>query len=142
MTEDIATIQLRRAVKWVAALNLSYFGVEFAVAGAIGSVPKSGSFDTLLKAVITAAMDAPLMTESERDKWCIQEKIEYDPVLQAADGGGVKVEIRMMFLRPDDEPRPILAQNLIRLSRGKMLGVDFNKQFTWVGSSVGLSLTS
>jgi Co/Zn/Cd efflux system component len=28
----------RRAVKWVAALNLAYFGVEFAVALAIGSV--------------------------------------------------------------------------------------------------------
>jgi hypothetical protein len=54
----------------------------------------------------------------------------------------VKVEIRMMLLRPDDEPKPILAQNLIRLSRGKMLGVDFNKEFTWVGSSIGLSATS
>jgi hypothetical protein len=52
------------------------------------------------------------------------------------------VEMRMMFLRPYGEARPILAQNLIRLSRGKMLGVDFNKQFTWVGSSVGLSPTS
>jgi hypothetical protein len=78
----------------------------------------------------------------DRHAWCLQEKIEYAPALQAADGGGVKIEIRMMFLRPDDEPKPVLAQNLVRLSRGKMLGVDFNKQFTWVGSSVGLSLTS
>jgi len=69
-------------------------------------------------------------------------KIEYEPAVQAVDGGGVKIEIRLMFLRPDDEPKPILAQNLIRLSRGKMLGVDFNRQYTWVGSSVGLSLTS
>jgi len=45
----------------------------------------------------------------------------------------------MMFFRPDEEPRPLLAQNLCRLSRGKMLGVDFNKEFTWVGSSVALS---
>ncbi|HEX8173260.1 MAG TPA: hypothetical protein VF824_22185 [Thermoanaerobaculia bacterium] len=86
--------------------------------------------------------DVAAIPESERHAWCLQEKIEYEPALVAADGGGVKIEIRMMFLRPDDEPRPILAQNLIRLSRGKMLGVDFNKQFTWVGSSVGLSLTS
>ncbi|MDQ3282212.1 MAG: hypothetical protein M3Q69_12455 [Acidobacteriota bacterium] len=86
--------------------------------------------------------DIDAIPESERHAWCIQEKIEYEPALQAADGGGVKIEIRMMFLRPDDEPKPILAQNLIRLSRGKMLGVDFNKQFTWVGSSIGLSLTS
>lgn len=86
--------------------------------------------------------DVDAIPQSERPNWCLQEKIEYEPALQAVDGGGVKIEIRMMFLRPDDEPKPILAQNLIRLSRGKMLGVDFNKQFTWVGSSIGLSLTS
>ncbi len=86
--------------------------------------------------------DVEAIPSYERHAWCLQEKIEYEPALQAADGGGVKIEIRMMFLRPDDEPKPILAQNLIRLSRGKMLGVDFNKQFTWVGSSVALSMTS
>jgi hypothetical protein len=86
--------------------------------------------------------DVDAIPEIERHAWCLQEKIEYEPALQAVDGGGVKIEIRLMFLRPDDEAKPILAQNLVRLSRGKMLGVDFNKQFTWVGSSVGLSLTS
>ncbi|HYR29347.1 MAG TPA: hypothetical protein VEU30_12830 [Thermoanaerobaculia bacterium] len=86
--------------------------------------------------------DIEAIPQSERANWMVQEKIEYEPALQAADGGGVKIEIRMMFLRPDDEAKPILAQNLVRLSRGKMLGVDFNKQFTWVGSSVGLSLSS
>lgn len=86
--------------------------------------------------------DLDAIPESERHAWCLQEKIEYEPALRAVDGGGVKIEIRLMFLRPDDEPKPVLAQNLIRLSRGKMLGVDFNKQFTWVGSSVGLSMTS
>jgi hypothetical protein len=86
--------------------------------------------------------DVDAIPSDERHAWCLQEKIEYEPALEAADGGGVKIEIRMMFLRPDDEAKPVLAQNLVRLSRGKMLGVDFNKQFTWVGSSVGLSLSS
>ena len=86
--------------------------------------------------------DIEAVPASDRHAWCLQEKIEYEPALQAVDGGGVKMEIRLMFLRPDDEPRPILAQNLVRLSRGKMLGVDFNKQFTWVGSSVALSTDS
>lgn len=86
--------------------------------------------------------DVDAIPAEDRHAWCLQEKIEYEPALEAADGGGVKIEIRMMFLRPDDEAKPVLAQNLVRLSRGKMLGVDFNKQFTWVGSSVGLSLTS
>jgi len=89
------------------------------------------------------AADLAAIPENERGNWMVQEKIEYAPALVAADGGpGVKIEIRMMFLRPDDEPTPILAQNLVRLSRGKMLGVDFNKLFTWVGSSVALSPTS
>jgi hypothetical protein len=86
--------------------------------------------------------DIDAIPDADRHAWCLQEKIEYEPALLAVDGGGVKIEIRLMFLRPDDEAKPVLAQNLIRLSRGKMLGVDFNKQFTWVGSSVGLSLTS
>jgi hypothetical protein len=86
--------------------------------------------------------DVDAIPAAERHNWCIQEKIEYEPALLAADGGGVKIEIRMMFLRPDGESKPLLAQNLVRLSRGKMLGVDFNKQFTWVGSSVALSAAS
>jgi hypothetical protein len=86
--------------------------------------------------------DIDAIPAGDRHAWCLQEKIEYEPALQAVDGGGVKIEIRLMFLRPDDEAKPILAQNLVRLSRGKMLGVDFNKQFTWVGSSVALSTDS
>lgn len=86
--------------------------------------------------------DLEAIPRSQRDQWCIQEKIEYAPALKAADGGDVKIEIRMMFLRPDDAGEPLLAQNLVRLSRGKMLGVDFNKEFTWVGSSLALSESS
>jgi hypothetical protein len=78
------------------------------------------------------------IARDQRRFWCLQEKIEYAAAIEAADGGGVKVEIRMMFLRPDDEPRPRLVQNLARLSRGKMLGVDFNKGMSWVGSSLAI----
>lgn len=82
--------------------------------------------------------DIERIPEPERSNWCIQEKIEYAPVLKAVDGGGVKVEIRMMFFRPEGSNELVLGQNLARLSRGKMLGVDFNKDFTWVGSSLAI----
>src|SRR5262245_41453202 len=82
--------------------------------------------------------DVDAIPAGQRALWCLQEKIDYAPVIDAADGGGVKVEVRMMFLRPDDAPALTLATNLCRLSRGKMLGVDFNKSFTWVGGSVAL----
>ena len=74
----------------------------------------------------------------QRDKWILQEKITYAPDLPMPDGAGVKAEVRMMFLRGPDEPKPNLVLNLVRLSRGKMLGVDQNKNLTWVGGSVGL----
>jgi hypothetical protein len=32
--------------------------------------------------------------------------------------------------------RPKLINNLVRMSKGKMMGVDFNKQKTWVGASL------
>ena len=82
--------------------------------------------------------DLARIPEGDRAVWCLQEKIAYAPCLRAVDGGGVKVEIRMMMYRPDDTTAFTLGLNLCRLSRGKMLGVDFNKDFTWVGSSVAL----
>lgn len=82
--------------------------------------------------------DVAAIPAAAREEWCLQEKMEYAPVIEAADGGSVKVEIRMMFLRPDEDERFTLAINLCRLSRGKMLGVDFNKDFTWVGGSVAI----
>ncbi len=82
--------------------------------------------------------DVEKLPDAEKPFWCLQEKIAYDPALAAADGGGVKVEVRMMFFRPPGTDKPMLAQNLCRLARGEMLGVDFNKNFTWVGSSVGI----
>ena len=82
--------------------------------------------------------DISAIPNDQRAGWCLQEKIAYEPALRAADGGGVKVELRMIYLRPDDEPQFTLAQNLCRLSRGAMMGVDHNKNHTWVGSSIGL----
>ncbi len=82
--------------------------------------------------------DVRAIPEGDRAGWCLQEKVEYTPALRAVDGGGVKVEVRTMFLRPDGAKEFTFATNLCRLSRGKMLGVDFNKDFTWVGGSVGI----
>lgn len=70
------------------------------------------------------------------ENWMLQRKVNYEPALQAPDGG-VKTEIRLMYVWPDGED-PILAINLARLSRGKMIGVRYNKNFDWVGGTVGL----
>jgi hypothetical protein len=76
--------------------------------------------------------------EDERAQWILQERVAYAPALIAPDGTGVKAEIRMMFLKPDDAADYTLAINMVRLSRGKIHGVDHNKGLLWVGSSVGV----
>lgn len=82
--------------------------------------------------------DIEQIPDRERAQWIVQEKIAYEPALPMPDGNGVKAEVRMMFLRGPDEEKPTLVLNLVRLSRGKMLGVDQNKDLTWVGGTVGI----
>ena len=42
----------------------------------------------------------------------------------------------MMFVWKD---QPRLINNLVRMSKGAMMGVDFNKDKTWIGASSGVS---
>ncbi len=72
----------------------------------------------------------------ERHHYLLQKKVSYEPVIKAIDGGLVKTEIRMLYLWPEGDVQPTLAINLARLSRGVMIGVDFNKNKTWVGGTV------
>lgn len=73
----------------------------------------------------------------DRSNYILQRKVNYEPVLRAADEGMVKTEVRLLFLWMDGDKKPKPAISVIRLSRGKMIGVDFNKNKTWVGGSVG-----
>jgi hypothetical protein len=75
---------------------------------------------------------------SKPREWILQEKVQYAEFVPTPDGPKSKAEIRMMFIWPDDETDPILVNNLVRMSQGKMMGVDFNKDKTWVGSSIAL----
>ena len=69
------------------------------------------------------------------ENWILQQKVNYIPVVQSPDGG-VKVEIRLLYLWPNGDAKPTLAINLARLSKGKMIGVRYNKDFDWVGGTV------
>jgi hypothetical protein len=70
-------------------------------------------------------------------QWILQKKVQYAEVVSTPDGPKSKAEIRMMFVWPESE-EPLLVNNLVRMSQGKMMGVDFNKDKTWVGSSIAL----
>jgi hypothetical protein len=71
-------------------------------------------------------------------EWILQRKINYAAFVPTVDGRNSKAEIRMMFVWPDGERDPTLVNNLVRMSQGKMMGVDFNIDKTWVGASIAL----
>lgn len=72
---------------------------------------------------------------TDPENWILQEKVQYEPAIQSPNGG-VKAEIRLLYLWPDGDENPTLAITLGRLSRGKMIGVRYNKDFDWVGGTV------
>jgi hypothetical protein len=71
-------------------------------------------------------------------EWILQKKADYAAFVPTVDGPKSKAEIRMMFVWPQEDRDPILVNNLVRMSQGKMMGVDFNKDKSWVGSSIAL----
>ena len=79
---------------------------------------------------------------SERKNYILQERINFTPVIDTPEGPA-QTEIRIMYvLDPSSSPRagggrlrPVLP--LLRMGRGKMMGVDHNKGLRWVGASAG-----
>lgn len=69
--------------------------------------------------------------------WILQKKVSYAPVIQTPDEPA-KAEIRLFYFWPQDAERPIPTNNLVRLSKGKMIGVRYNKDKTWTGGTFGL----
>ncbi|PLK43653.1 hypothetical protein [Emticicia sp. TH156] len=72
---------------------------------------------------------------SDKENYLIQKKVKYEPIIEDTEGKLIKTEIRMLFVWDDAAQRPSLVTNLARLSRGEMIGVNFNKNFDWVGGS-------
>ena len=70
-------------------------------------------------------------------QWILQKKVEYASFVPTVDGTKSKAELRMMFIW-SEKGEPVLLNNLVRMSQGKMMGVNFNKDKTWVGSSIAL----
>lgn len=73
----------------------------------------------------------------DKQHYLLQRKVNYEPVVQSPDGL-VKCEIRLLYTWPPAESQPTLVAGLARLSRGEMIGVDFNKNKDWVGGTTPL----
>jgi hypothetical protein len=70
----------------------------------------------------------------DKQHFLLQRKVQYEPVVLSPDGL-VKCEIRLLYVWHPGHPKPRLLCGLSRLSRGEMIGVDFNKNKDWVGGS-------
>lgn len=80
----------------------------------------------------------PQMIEDLPDKsnYLLQEKVKYHPIIETMDVPS-KCEIRMMLLHNKKTDKIEVISNLMRLSKGEMIGVKYNKDRTWIGASIG-----
>lgn len=69
------------------------------------------------------------------EHWILQRKEQYADIIRTPDGPA-KVEVRLMYVWKDGDSLPQLVTNLARISKGKMVGVRYNQDKTWVGGSV------
>ena len=114
---------------YLSAFNTIPHNLENYVLKPLYSFSGSGVIFNVTKA------DIDKIPEHERSNFLLQQKVTYEPVIQAPDGY-IKTEIRLLFIWQNGHTAPVLVTNLARLSRGEMIGVKFNKDKTWVGSSV------
>lgn len=85
--------------------------------------------------VIIDISPSDLTKIKDPENWILQQKVTYADIIQTPDIPA-KAEIRIMYVWPDGDSRPHAAINLARLSKGKMIGVRYNQNKTWVGGSV------
>jgi hypothetical protein len=86
--------------------------------------------------IIFGPTDADLaaIPPDRRHDYVVQERVRFTPVIETPHGP-TQVEIRIMYVWLD-RLMPVLP--LLRMGRGKMMGVDHNRNLEWVGASAAL----
>jgi hypothetical protein len=86
--------------------------------------------------IVFGPTDADILAipREERMNYILQERIGFTPLIETPHGP-TQVEVRVMYVWAD-QLRPVLP--LLRMGRGKMMGVDHNKGLRWVGASAAL----
>jgi hypothetical protein len=71
---------------------------------------------------------------AERGAYILQQRVDFASVIETPHGP-TKAEVRVMYIWLD---RLTPVTTIVRMGRGKMMGVDHNKGMAWVGGSVAL----
>lgn len=75
-------------------------------------------------------------TIEDKENYILQRKVNYEPIFKDINGEFSKAEIRMLYVWRENDERPILLENLGRMTKAAMVNVDFNKKDAiWIGSS-------
>ena len=115
----------------------AYFADEFPAAEEISGYVMKPLYSFAGLGVEMDPTRQKLASLTQPREWILQKKVTYAEFVATPEGPKSKAEIRLMFVWPPGG-EPILVNNLVRMSQGKMMGVDFNRDKTWVGSSIAL----
>jgi hypothetical protein len=85
--------------------------------------------------VIIDVQSSDFSSITDPANWIMQEKVNYAPCIETPDGFA-KAEIRLFYFWDKPTQKYIATLNLCRLSKGKMIGVNYNQTATWVGGSL------
>jgi len=88
--------------------------------------------------IVFAPTDVQLaaIPAGDRHNYILQEKMTFAPVIDTPHGG-TQAEVRIMYIWPPGQ-RMLPVMPLVRMGRGKMMGVDHNRNLEWVGGSAAL----
>lgn len=75
--------------------------------------------------------------KGERAHFILQRKMDFAATIETPSGL-TKAEIRIMYVRDNGEFKAMTT--VVRTGRGRMMGVDFNRNLDWVGASAGFYL--
>jgi hypothetical protein len=78
---------------------------------------------------------ADIAAVADRSQYILQERVDFAPLIDTPHGP-TKAEIRMMYIWLGERPQAVTT--IVRMGRGKMMGVDQNRDMEWVGASAGL----
>ncbi len=75
--------------------------------------------------------DIDSIPKAERPHYLLQRRMQFEPIIETPFGP-TQAEIRVMYIWVD-ELTPVSL--IVRMGRGKMMGVDHNRDKEWVGAS-------
>lgn len=89
--------------------------------------------------IIFAPTDADIaaIPADQRHLYVLQERVAFTPMINTP-AGPTQSELRIMMVREGNGYRAVMP--LVRMGRGKMMGVDHNKGMDFVGASAALMI--